>query len=550
MKSYHVPDWKTFEERFNRPDDYIQVDDEGPVPFTNASFTAIRAHFKNQLGSLLRTCHRLTYNCLYLSSFDRQKVHLVDALLHDTTIASMIAAGESDTAQLMQVFRTWFDIHNVKTRFKGKRLAKPACEPITREGWKNGTQMHRKFLTTFVAFVKLWHEVDESKGHRLSASTYFTFIQSTQTTIDFVDYIFETYEEVNYILLGKLQTDDLEHFFGKLRTMNGFAYRISIAQVKDTVKKLRNRHLLSWIFREKLTKKQCIDGEQSSEQLEEEELSKEEFQTMMDMTAIFETDWLDRANKEPNDSINYIAGACTKKILGRNGGKVCSTCSERYTTDEQVVEDAFHDSLNRKGAFINPSEESQYMVRVMLGLLLELTHNIDYQDKFHSHKSAQHSILCNLTTIALESSNIVMEGSCDDCQVDRRFLIKKFVVSCAHTLLKNHVGKENNNYQSEQATKRIKAHNEKLGKIAKKQRLTLLSQQMDTMEFESQMDQWKRQMETPDGNDEPSNSEVMENVEVFDSQIASSSQAMKRLTSPDNPNLAHKLQIFGNRSRY
>lgn len=50
---------------------------------------------------------------------------------------------------------------------------------------------------------------------------------------------------LNYILLGKFQTDDLEHRFGKYRQLAGGQYHISIRQLYESEKRLRIQTLLT-----------------------------------------------------------------------------------------------------------------------------------------------------------------------------------------------------------------------------------------------------------------------------------------------------------------
>lgn len=61
--------------------------------------------------------------------------------------------------------------------------------------------------------------------------------------IDFIHYSLETLK-VQYVLPGKIQSDNLEHRFGKHRQLCGAAYNISVLQVYEAEKKLRIQSVL------------------------------------------------------------------------------------------------------------------------------------------------------------------------------------------------------------------------------------------------------------------------------------------------------------------
>lgn len=63
-------------------------------------------------------------------------------------------------------------------------------------------------------------------------------ITTTDAFINLIPYLFQNYE-IDYILLGKFQTDALESRFGSYRQMSGANYYISFVQLIESERKLR-----------------------------------------------------------------------------------------------------------------------------------------------------------------------------------------------------------------------------------------------------------------------------------------------------------------------
>lgn len=555
-KSFLVPDFEAIFARVNRPDDHVQVDSEEPIAFTYASFTEIRQHFKSQMMSLLRTCHKLSLKCLYLCSFDRQKVLFVEHLFHESSIASLLASGLTGTALFMIVVRMWWDIHNVKNMWKGKRLRKPSAEPITRDGWVNRTQVHKTKLMAFVKWLDLWNSDMKTIGHRLSKETFASLRQSTLVTIDLCDYLFDTYEDVKFIMLGKIQTDNLEGFFGKLRTLAGRMYRITMVQVMESVKKMRNRHLLSWVLHGFFSKQEVIDGKLTADQVAEQEVAHKAAVQILDVSEVFDCDYLARVDQEPPTSmmsLNYVTGVCVSKVLRRKGCQLCSDCVSIFTSEE-TVENKFHEFLNRGGdALFSPSTQILFVGRIILGLFLELIKNVDFKFKFLAVTMNQKSVLMNLTWTALESSNIELDMVCDECGECTRALIRKFLSTFSNILLDNMVKQANDISHSEQATQHATKFNAKVAKEVKKtQTLTLLSQQQEalTMNMDSLENENLEMMDTEmiESNAETARRDFLQQMHDEERLFTEASdRARTQRQSLATSNLDRKLQIFSNR---
>lgn len=286
------------------------------------------------------------------------------------------------------------------------------------------------------------------------------------------------------------------------------------------------------------TKQEVLDGAQSENQLMEEEEAKKNMNELLDLSEVIETDFLDRADKEPPTSlmsVTHITGFLVNKVLRRQGGKVCDECAKTFSTDIAVT-NPFHEHLNRGGdAFFNPSMEANFAVRIVIGLFLEIMKTPEFKHKFMSSTRNQHETLLNLSWQVISSSNINLERTCEECGSNSQTLYRKFVTSCVHVLLSNEVNLENDQYHTAEGIKRAKKYYENLEKnLRKKKPVTLLSQQQEDLEFDSQQHDGSEPMEIDHADIRLTNNEAVKRSRIF----RSSSNQMR------------KLQIFGNRQAY
>lgn len=169
--------------------------------FEEASFKKLRKHFLNNSDKLLTKGYRLTYKCLYPNNFDKQNVKLIDQLLHESTIASL---KDDDSFNgivcMLEYMKKWWDIHNVKTKFNGIKKRKPNSEPFYRATYSNDERL--RWLKSFVVWLKEWNNHEMGKNAKLTNDTYNALLQSTECTVEIINYIFETFN-VDYILTGK-----------------------------------------------------------------------------------------------------------------------------------------------------------------------------------------------------------------------------------------------------------------------------------------------------------------------------------------------------------
>lgn len=112
-----------------------------------------------------------------------------------------------------------------------------------------------------------WKEkTKDYDSHKLIKKTHGALHQTTYGHIELARYCLDELK-LSYVLLGKIQTDGLEHRFGKYRQLAGAQYRVSIRQVYECANKLRlQNNTLPLVDR---TSRGCVDEDQQWDGLDE-----------------------------------------------------------------------------------------------------------------------------------------------------------------------------------------------------------------------------------------------------------------------------------------
>lgn len=265
-----------------------------------------------QIVFSLKEDHKLNYQVCFPSSFDRQKVSLVDKLFHTSTIAAMRVAHCSDTANFMQIVRNWFTCMNVKNFALSSRKRLELAKPLYRGTWEQSETT--KFLREFLSWLRRWNDDDSiSSGEKLSGQTYQALSQSVDSFLNLVPYLFDQYPQIDYILSAKFQSDVLEQAFGTLRRFSGNCYKLSMVQVEENLKKMRIRSILSHCKRTGTELSEYM--KQHVDSIVVDEANQLSDECIAEFADIFEIEC--ELHKEVTDScIKYVAGACAKKVPG------------------------------------------------------------------------------------------------------------------------------------------------------------------------------------------------------------------------------------------
>lgn len=98
------------------------------------------------------------------------------------------------------------------------------------------------FLQTFLHWLEIWKSCNLKTGC-LTVDTRNALYHCTAVLIESVNNAL-SHLDTDYVLLGKLQTENLEGCFSCYHQLSGGNYNISVPQILDPEKKMRVRSLL------------------------------------------------------------------------------------------------------------------------------------------------------------------------------------------------------------------------------------------------------------------------------------------------------------------
>ena len=164
----------------------------------------------------------MNHKTLYPNNLERQNVTLVDNIFHYSTIA----------AEFCEIVRKWWDIVNTKSTLKGRFKRNELCQPVSSD-----TDIRFQFLENFVAWLNIWKESENNVGS-LTKDTCDALLITTKSIMSLVKISLGELK-VDFVLIGKLQTDDLESRSRLYRSLVGCNYKISYTELVECEKKIR-----------------------------------------------------------------------------------------------------------------------------------------------------------------------------------------------------------------------------------------------------------------------------------------------------------------------
>uniref|UniRef100_A0A0B7BJN5 Uncharacterized protein n=1 Tax=Arion vulgaris TaxID=1028688 RepID=A0A0B7BJN5_9EUPU len=118
------------------------------------------------------------------------------------------------------------------------RTRNPFSQPVTNEDQAN--LIH---LMQFAKWLEAWQHLD-GQSSKLTTATFNALTRTMNAVIQLSEYALSTLG-IEYILLGKLQTDNIEARFGEYRQLSGANYLVSVQQILESEKKLKIYSVLS-----------------------------------------------------------------------------------------------------------------------------------------------------------------------------------------------------------------------------------------------------------------------------------------------------------------
>ena len=271
-----------------------------------ARFADLKLLYDIELGKPLRKAYKLSDKILSPTNIEKTNVMLVDGLFHESTINAIRPYGKKEgyesflqTAELLWIFRQWFNVRNVKSRYDGQRTRNSGREAVNLEN-RNG------YLNSFTMWLQEWESLD-TQG--LSKQTFSAAKQTTNMLQGLINYLLDE-KKFSYVLLRPIQSDAIESRIGWYRQLSEGNYFNSVFQFIQAEKTIRIRSLVQMGFNFSEVKE--IFDSSVTERQNEIEL---EVDQMIDATSDvrFEDD-LNLAS-EDNSIITYVAGSISRSLL-------------------------------------------------------------------------------------------------------------------------------------------------------------------------------------------------------------------------------------------
>jgi hypothetical protein len=400
-----------------------------------ASFEDLRQFYQQELTHATKRAFKLNDKTLYPNNLERQSVSLAENIFHESTIAALNASETyKSTSHFLRIIRDWWNVVNVKNTFKGKVKRQSFCSPIYS---KDDEKLI--FLNKFLLWLDAWKQ--DTDNVCLTKDTFNALKRSTIVLIEIAKYAFTNFE-INYILPGKFQTDNLEKRFGRYRNLSGCNYNVSYCQISESEKKIRLQNLFK-LCNEKhnLNYLKSVFLE-SSEKLSED---------ITDLLFILETDYLNEYCLDESVKAyicGYAAHSIQKKIK-------CVNCKNLAVESKGTLfGDVYCDYL-QKGGLCAGTDEIGYIYFHLCAIFTYITKNIEIEKQFLSKNNHQ-KVLTTLAISSIKSDNLYVDFSviCE-CGTPSEKIYVLAALIMSNIVLNNYSKNKNNDCQREKrSTKR------------------------------------------------------------------------------------------------
>jgi hypothetical protein len=385
-----------------------------------ASVKDLKSLHAKQERSIVKVAPALSNKVLYPSTFERQNVLLACKLFDEKTIVALQTEKNilvDGTIEFLKVVLSWWKIVNVRSPNGHIKLRDPLRAPICGVNDSNV-----QFLKKFVCWLNAWESDivlipdDSCPKHtgKLTPDTFAALRQTCQALMGLIEYAFENFN-CNYILLGKLSTDNLEGRFGRYRQLSGANYNVSVRQVVDSEKKLKVLNLLQ------LASSSFGNFSLKHFNLEETVASNESDDSVWNLAVEFPLEIIsDRSDDVVVTDFQmapllYIAGYVSHALLKYFG--TCQTCTQRITLGKDMVLDTRNTDAGQymknlsRGGLKEPTDFIFQLVIKEFQIFSCLISN-DFEEKFAKCEK-QRIVLKFLSKAIFEEHNEVEKEECN-----------------------------------------------------------------------------------------------------------------------------------------
>lgn len=289
---------------------------EAKPKILTASFKTLCELHESEQSELLKMAPTLSLKALNPSNMERQDVKLALRIFNSSTVAALHNSNlqhADSTALYINTLLTWWNIVNVKTPRKGQRLSDDLQKPIT-----STSCLQLQHLEKTMQWLDYWESLKHDAGH-LTRETHSAFCHTTHALHEITIYCLKELG-MQYVLLGKFQTDCLEDRFGRYRQLSGANYHVSIRQIYESETKLRLQKVLELPDVDMVCDIPVISASSLLSQF--------------DIT-VNDSDIENKVTRLP--AVTYVAGYCAHAALKK---LLCQSCKENLVMDVAEIDTA------------------------------------------------------------------------------------------------------------------------------------------------------------------------------------------------------------------
>jgi len=394
--------------------------------FKMASFHHIESLFELESEKPLKIAHKLKPIVLQPNNLQRTSVKLASSVFHESTLNGLkhFSSDSSrfewmDTYNFLSFIKKMWDIINVKTPFKGKHKRESAMDPI-----RSIFDWQFEYLDEVINFFEQW---ERCGGRGLSRETFLANKQTITAIKELAFYLLSS-EGFNYVLLGKVQSDNLEERFGWYRMKCGGNYLVSLKDVVVTEQKIKTLSLIKF---SSFTVDDIDNFDAEDNNLDHEVVS--EIAHLISLSH-----W---PSEDDGYILLYVGG-----YIARSTAQNCEKCKE-ILIEETILpcisnlSAAFFNFVDR-GGLKKPSDFTFSICSYCWAIYTELDETTQLKNKIDAKNSRDwfYEIVCTF----LDDSSIISVTHCENGHC----FLKKIIFKFYNCLMKNFVTKCQNSMPS------------------------------------------------------------------------------------------------------
>ena len=230
-----------------------------------------------------------------------------------------------ETANYIELMNRLFKTLNCNSQFAHERRRDESRRAIFFDDRRQS-----KFLREFRDWAIEWTAMQTKKS--LTAETFFCLLQTVQALADLADYLLDT-GRLQYVLLGKINSDDIESRFGNYRQLSGGNFYVSVHQVLENEKKIRIRALVRFDKLSISEIRNITSCDQSTESVENNAIR---LCSLINNPDNNEEDFNFKEYNTLKGIVTYVGGGIVRSLLRNKAHKGCESCKDLLVKKESI----------------------------------------------------------------------------------------------------------------------------------------------------------------------------------------------------------------------